>query len=94
MREMRNAYKIMVRKCEGKRPLGRHRHRWEDNIRVGVREIEWEGVDWIHLIQDRDQWHVFVNKVMDPWVPWKAGNFLTSWVTISFSKRTLLHAAS
>jgi hypothetical protein len=41
---------------KGGRPLGRHRCRWEDNIRMDLREIEWEGVEWIHLIQDRDQW--------------------------------------
>jgi len=54
MGEMRNAYKILVGKPEGKRPLGRHRHRWEDNIRMGLREIGSEGVDWIHLAQDGD----------------------------------------
>jgi hypothetical protein len=53
--EMRNAYKILVRRPEGKRSLGRHRHRWEDNIRMDLREIGWEGMDWIHLAQDRDQ---------------------------------------
>jgi len=45
--EMRNVYKILVGKSEGKRPLGRPRHRWEDNIRMDLREIRWEGVDWI-----------------------------------------------
>jgi hypothetical protein len=53
--EMRNANKILVGKPEGKRPLGRHRCRREDNIRMDLREIGWEGVDWIHLGQDRDQ---------------------------------------
>jgi hypothetical protein len=47
--KMRNVYKILVRKCEGKRPLGRHRHGWEDNIRMGLREIGWEYMDWMHL---------------------------------------------
>jgi len=46
---MRNAYKILVGKPEGKRPLGRPRRRWEDNIRMDLREIEWQGVDWMHL---------------------------------------------
>jgi hypothetical protein len=54
MGKMRNAYKILVRKPDGKRPLGRSRHRWEDNIRVDLREIGWKDVDWIHLAQDRD----------------------------------------
>jgi hypothetical protein len=60
-------------------------------ILEGPREIGWEGVDWIHLAQDRDQWQVTVNTVMKLRVPLKARNFLTSWVTISFSRRTVLH---
>jgi hypothetical protein len=52
--EMRNAYKILVGKPEKKRPLERPKSRWEDNMRMYVREIGWEGVDWIHLAQDRD----------------------------------------
>jgi hypothetical protein len=50
---------------EGKRPFGRHRRRWEDNIRVDHREIGWDGVDWMHLVQDRDQWRAIVNTVMN-----------------------------
>jgi hypothetical protein len=50
---MRNAYETSVGKCEGKRPPGRSRHRWEDNIRLGLTEIWWDVVDWIHLAQDR-----------------------------------------
>jgi hypothetical protein len=53
--EKRNAYKILVGKPEGKRPLGRPRHRWEDNIRMDLTEIGWGGMDWIDLAQDRDQ---------------------------------------
>jgi hypothetical protein len=52
----RNAYMILVGKPEGKRPLGRSRHRWVDNIKMGLREIGWGGMDWIDLAQDRDQW--------------------------------------
>jgi hypothetical protein len=55
MGEMRNAYSILVRKFEGKRPLGRPRRRREDNIRMDLREIGWGGVDWMHMAQDRDQ---------------------------------------
>jgi hypothetical protein len=47
MGKMRNAYKIFTGKCEGKRLLGRMRHRWEDNIRMDLKEIEWRGVDWL-----------------------------------------------
>jgi hypothetical protein len=55
MGELRNAYIILVRKSEGKRPLGRLRRRGEDNIRMDLREIGWEVVDWIPLAQNRDQ---------------------------------------
>jgi hypothetical protein len=47
---------FLVGKPEGKRPLGRTRHRWENNIRMNHGDIGWEGVDWIHLAQSRDQW--------------------------------------
>jgi len=69
MGAMRNAYNILARKPEGKSPLGRHRRRWEDNIKIDLRETEWEGVDWIDLAQDRDQWWAHVNTVMNLCVP-------------------------
>jgi hypothetical protein len=62
----RSAYKVLEGKPEGKRPLGRHRHRLEDNIRMGPRGIRW-WVDLIHLAQDRGQWQVFVNVAMNLW---------------------------
>jgi hypothetical protein len=65
--EIRNAYKILVRKHEGKRPLRRPSCTWEDNIRMYLREIGWEVVDWIYLAQDRDQWRAPVNTVMSLW---------------------------
>jgi hypothetical protein len=55
MREKTNAYRILVRKPEGKSPLGRQRRRWEGNNKMDFREIGWGGVDWIDLAQDRDQ---------------------------------------
>jgi hypothetical protein len=58
--KMRNAYNILV----GKGSPGRPRRRWEDNFRMDIREIRWEGVDWMHLIQDRDQWRPLMNTVM------------------------------
>jgi hypothetical protein len=51
---IRKAYNTWVERPEGKRSLGRPRHRWEDNIRMILREIQWEGVDWLNLVQDRD----------------------------------------
>jgi hypothetical protein len=65
MEEKRNAYRILVGKPEGKRPLGRPRRRWEDNIRMDLREIRWGGMDWIDQDQDRDQWRALVNTVMN-----------------------------
>jgi hypothetical protein len=55
MGEKMTAYMILVGKPEGKRPLGRPRRRWVDNIKKDLREIEWDGVDWIDMAQDRDQ---------------------------------------
>jgi hypothetical protein len=67
--EKRNACRILVGTPEGKRPLGRRRHRWVDNIKLDLREIGWGGVDWIDLAQDRDQWRALVNTVMNLGVP-------------------------
>jgi hypothetical protein len=60
----RNAYKILVGKPEGKRPLGRLRRTRVDNNKMDLREIGWDGMDWIDLAQDRDQWRALVNTVM------------------------------
>jgi hypothetical protein len=77
MGEMRNVYKILVGKSEGKGPLRKHRQKWEYIIRMNLREIGWEDVDWIHL-KDMDQWQALVKMVMDLQVPKKVRNFLTS----------------
>jgi hypothetical protein len=69
MGEMRNAPKVLVRKPEGWRPLGRPRHRWEGNITMDLREIGWEGVDWIYLAQDRDRRWALANMLMILRVP-------------------------
>jgi hypothetical protein len=69
MEETRNAYRILVGKPEGKRPLGRRRRRWVDNIKLDLREIEWDDMDWIELAQDTDQWRALVNTVMNLRVP-------------------------
>jgi hypothetical protein len=65
MGEMRNSYKILVGKPEGKRPLERSRRRWEITITMDLKEIGWEGVNWMHLIHDRDQWRAIVNTAMN-----------------------------
>jgi hypothetical protein len=69
MGEMGNAYRILVGKPERKRPLGRPRRRWVDNIKMDLREIGRDGVDWIYMAQDRDQWRALVNAVLDLRVP-------------------------
>jgi hypothetical protein len=69
MGERRGTYRVLVGKPEGKRPLGRPRHRWEDNIKMDVEEVGCGGVNWIKLPQDRDSWRVLVNAVMNLRVP-------------------------
>jgi hypothetical protein len=69
MGERRNAYRILVGKPEGKRSLGRPRRRWVDNIKMDLRKIGWDGIDWIDLAQDRDQWRALANTVMNLRVP-------------------------
>jgi hypothetical protein len=67
--EKKNAFRILVGNQEGKRPLRRLRRRWLDNIKMDLREIGWDGVDWIDMAQDRDQWRALVNTVLNFWVP-------------------------
>jgi hypothetical protein len=67
--EKRNAYSILVGNPEGRRQLGKPRRRWVYNIKMDVREIGWDGMDWIDLAQDRDQWSALVNMVMNLRVP-------------------------
>jgi hypothetical protein len=63
--EKRNAYRILVRKPEGKRPPERSRLRWVDNMKMNLREIDWSCMDWIDLVKGRDQWRALVNTVMN-----------------------------
>jgi hypothetical protein len=69
MGEVRGAYNILVGRPEGRRPLGRPRSRWEDNIKMDLRERRFRDVDWIHWAQDRDRWRALVNTVMNLRVP-------------------------
>jgi hypothetical protein len=67
--EKRNAYRYRIGKPEGKRPLGRPRRRWADNIRMDLGEVGWGNVDWIGLAQDRNRWRALVNAVLNLLVP-------------------------
>ena len=69
MGDRRGVYRVLVGKSEGKRPLGRPRHRWEDNIKMGLQEVACGCMDWIELSQDRDRWWALVNAVMKLRVP-------------------------
>jgi hypothetical protein len=67
--ERKNVYRVLVRNPEGKRPVGTRRHKWDDDIKVDLREIVWGGMDWIDLAEDRDQWRALVNTIMNLRVP-------------------------
>jgi hypothetical protein len=87
----RNAYRILVGKPEGKWPLGRPRRRWVDNIKMDLREIGWDGMDWIYLAQDRDRWRALVN-TNEPSGSIKCWVYFLSGCAIgSFWRRAQLH---
>jgi hypothetical protein len=92
MGEGRDVYRVLVGRPEGKRPLGRPRSRWEDNIKMELREVGIDGANWIRLGQDRVRWRAFFehDNVPSGSVK-KAGYSLTSRVTISFSNNILHH---
>jgi hypothetical protein len=69
MGEKRKAYTLLVGNPEGKRPLGRPRRRWVDNIGMDLGEVGWGDVDWIGLAKDRNRWSALVNSVLNLWVP-------------------------
>ena len=69
MGDRSGVYRVLVGKAEGKRPLGRPRCRWEDNIKMDLQAVGCEGVDWIELAEDRDRWRALVNAVMNLRVP-------------------------
>ena len=92
--EESGVYRVLVGKPEGRRPLGRPRRRWVDNIRMDLYEVGCGYMDWIGLAQDRDGWWTLVSAIMNLRVPRNAGNFLTSCKPVSFSRRTLHHQVS
>jgi hypothetical protein len=67
MGEKRNVYRLLVGKPEGKRPLGRPRRRWVDNIRMDLGEVGWGDGYWIHLAKDRNRWRALVNSILKRW---------------------------
>jgi hypothetical protein len=69
MGDRRGAYRVLVGKPEGRRPLGRPKRRWEDSIQMDLREVGWRGVNWIDLAQDRDRWRALVYTAMNLRVP-------------------------
>ena len=77
MGEKRGVYRVLVGKPEGKRTLGRPRHRWENNIKMDLQKVGCGGMEWIDLVQDRDRWRAVVNAVMNLRVPQHVVNFLT-----------------
>jgi hypothetical protein len=81
----------LVGKPEGKRPIGRPRWRWVDNIRMDLGEVGWGDVDWIGLAQGRDKWRALVNVVMNLQVPYNAGKLSSGFMTGGFSSSAQLH---
>ena len=94
MGERIDVYRVFVGKPEGKRPLGRPRRRWEDNMKTDFQEVGCGGMDRIELAQDSERWQALLNAVKNLRVPLNGGNFLTSCKPVSFSIRTLLHGVS
>jgi len=82
--ESRGVYRVLVGTPERKRPLGRPRRRWEDNINIDLQEVGCEGMDWIDLAPDRDRWRALVNVVMNLRVLYNVGNFMTSCEPVRF----------
>jgi hypothetical protein len=65
MEATRNTFKILVREPEGKTPIGRLRHRWEDNIKINLQEVGFEDADWIHLAENKSRWRALVSTVLN-----------------------------
>ena len=93
MGKRRGTYGVLVGKPEGKRPFGRPRRRWEDNIKRNLSEVGW-GMAWIDLPQNRDKGRILVNTTINLRLPENARNFLTRRGPLRFSRMTLFHGVS
>jgi len=76
--ERRGVYRVLEGKPEGKRPLGRLKRTWDDNIKMGLQEVGWRSMNCVDLVQDRDRWRELLNAAMYLRVPLNGGNFLTT----------------
>jgi hypothetical protein len=85
---------VLVGKLEGKKPCGRPKYRWKNNMKMVIKETGWEGVDYIHLALHKDQWQALVNTAIILWLPYNARNFMASQATMRFTKKTSMHLAS
>jgi hypothetical protein len=94
MGEKRNAYRLLVEKPGGSRPLRRQGRRWLDNIRIDLLEVGWGDVDWIGLAQDRDGWRALVNSVLNLRLPRNAGKLSSVQTTRDLSSSARLHGVS
>jgi hypothetical protein len=94
MGEKRNAYRLLVGKPGGKRPIGRSRRRWGDNIRMDRGEVGWGDVDWIGQTKDRNRWRAVVNSVLNLRVPWNAGKLSSGLTSSGLSSSAQLHIVS
>jgi hypothetical protein len=92
--ENRNAYRLLVGKPDGKRPLGRTRRKWVDNIRIDLGEVGWGDVDWIGLAKDRSRWRALVNWALNLRVPCNAGKLSSGIASSGLSSSVLLHRVS
>jgi hypothetical protein len=94
MGEKRNAYRLLVGKPEGKRPLGRPRCRWVHNIRMDLGEVGWGDVDWMGLAKDRNRWRAVVNSVLNLQAPLNAGKLSSGLTSSGLSGSAQLHIHS
>jgi hypothetical protein len=94
MGERKGVYRVLVGEHEGKRPLGRSRRKWKDNIKMDLQGVRCGDMGWIEQAQDKNRWWAFVNAVINFRADKTKGNFLTSWEPVSVSRRTLFHGVS